>query len=401
MPRAIIIVLDSVGIGHAPDAADYGDAGANTLGSVFAACRTGRGDREGLRSGALQLPHLTRLGLMRVAGLGEAGPAPSTLHGAAVETSHGKDTPSGHWEIAGAPVHFAWGTFPDTQPALPASLVRQIMDDSRIPGILGDRRASGTEILRAFGEESIASGKPILYTSADSVLQIAAHETHFGLDRLMALCAAARTHCDPLNIARVIARPFTGETADSFERTAGRRDFSVAPPSETLLDRVQANGGTTWAVGKIADIFSHRGIGKILKGDGNMALVDATLAAIRQAGDGDLVFANLIDFDMLFGHRRDVPGYAAALEAFDARIPQIEAALEPGDLCILTADHGCDPSFAGTEHTRERVPVLGFGPGIAGADIGVRESFADIGASAAVHLGLDPGRFGTAFVQTA
>ncbi|MER0238709.1 phosphopentomutase [Fulvimarina sp. MAC8] len=398
MPRAVIIVLDSVGIGGAPDAAEFGDEGANTLGSIFLASKDGKGDRAGLREGPLQLPNLTRLGLMHVAGLDDGQQRPEALHGLAREISRGKDTPSGHWEIAGVPVPFEWGTFPDTEPSLPPSLVRQIMDDTRIPGILGDKRASGTDILRELGEESVRSGKPILYTSSDSVLQIAAHEEHFGLDRLMTLCEAARKHCDPLNIARVIARPFRGESAENFKRTANRRDFSVPPPGETILDTAQTSGRRVYGIGKIADIFAHRGVDVSIKGDGNMALLDATLDAIERAEDGDLIVSNLVDFDMVYGHRRDIAGYAAALEAFDARIPEIESALRPGDLCIITADHGCDPTFQGTDHTRERVPILGLGPDIEPRDIGERDTFADIGASVAAHLGLKPGRFGTSFL---
>lgn len=398
MPRAIIIVLDSVGIGGAPDAAEFGDAGADTLGSIVRAAREGDADRPGLREGSLQLPNLARLGLFHIVGDNVGRDTPEAIHGSAREVSRGKDTPSGHWEIAGVPVPFEWGIFPDTEPSLPPSLVAQIMDDTRIPGILGDKRASGTEILKELGEDSIRTGKPIFYTSSDSVLQIAAHEDHFGLDRLMALCEVARKHCDPLNIARVIARPFRGEDRATFKRTANRRDFSVPPPGETILDKAHAAGRTVYGIGKIADIFAHRGVGVSIKGDGNMALVDATLDAIARAEDGDLILSNLVDFDMIYGHRRDVAGYAAALEAFDARLPEIESALSSGDLCIITADHGCDPTFRGTDHTRERVPIIGFGPDIEARDIGERETFADIGASVAAHLGLAPGRFGTSFL---
>ncbi|WP_040489716.1 phosphopentomutase [Fulvimarina pelagi] len=398
MPRAVLIVLDSVGIGGAPDAAEFGDEGSDTLGSVIKAARAGNADRAGLRSGPLHLPHLARIGLFHAAGHRYDADEPEALYGCASEISRGKDTPSGHWEIAGVPVPFEWGTFPDTEPSLPRSLVRQIMDDTHIPGILGDKRASGTEILIELGEESVRTGKPILYTSSDSVLQIAAHEDHFGLARLMGLCEVARKHCNPLNIARVIARPFRGEHAADLKRTANRRDFSVPPPGETVLDTARAAGRTVFGIGKIADIFAHRGVDVSLKADGNMALVDATLEAIGRADDGDLVVSNLVDFDMVYGHRRDIAGYAAALEAFDRRVPEIESALRWGDLCIVTADHGCDPAFRGTDHTRERVPILGFGPGIEPRDIGTRETFADIGASIAAHLGLKAGRYGTSFL---
>jgi len=397
MTRAVLIVLDSFGIGGAADAAAFGDEGADTFGHIHDAAARGEADRAGLRQGPLRLPHMERLGLLQAAGRA-AGGEPQGLWGSAAEISRGKDTPSGHWEIAGVPVLFDWGYFPRTIPCFPPELIAEIQDDTGIPGILGDCHASGTEIIERFGEESIRSGKPIVYTSSDSVLQIAAHETHFGLDRLYDLCAAARRHVDPLNIGRVIARPFTGETPDSFRRTANRRDYSVPPPEATVLDRAVTAGRRVIGIGKIGDIFAHQGVSEVRKGDGNMALFDAMLGALGDAGDGDLVFANFVDFDMIYGHRRDVPGYAGALEAFDARLPELEAALRPGDLVILTADHGCDPTYPGTDHTREHVPILGFGPGIPPRPIGLRSSFADIGESVAAHLGLPAGRHGRSFL---
>jgi phosphopentomutase len=392
------MVLDSFGIGGARDADTFGDAGADTFGHILAAANSGAADRKDLRRGPLALPNLRRLGLYRAAGYDDAEPAEAGLYGSAGEVSRGKDTPSGHWEIAGVPVRFDWGYFPRTVPALPASLIQQIIDDSGIPGILGDRHASGTEIIAELGEESVATGRPIFYTSADSVLQIAAHEDHFGLERLYDLCAIVRRHVDPLNIGRVIARPFIGEDSPSFRRTANRRDYSVPPPEPTVLDRAVAAGRKVIAIGKIGDIFAGKGISEVRKADGNMALFDAMLGAIEDAADGDLVFANFVDFDMLHGHRRDVAGYAAALEAFDARLPELEARLRPGDLAIITADHGCDPTWAGTDHTRENVPVLAFGPGVAPRAIGHRETFADIGESVAAHLKLPAGRHGTSFL---
>ncbi|BCP56143.1 phosphopentomutase [Kaistia sp. 32K] len=411
MPRAILIVLDSVGIGGAPDASAYGDEGANTIGHIAAACAEGRGDRAGLRQGPLTLPNLSRLGLGAAAegasgswpaGLAAPGPR-NAIHGHAAEISNGKDTPSGHWEIAAVPVPFDWGYFPETEPCFPASLTEAMIREGELPGILGNKHASGTTILAELGEEHIRTGKPICYTSADSVLQIAAHETHFGLDRLYALCETVRRLVDPLKIGRVIARPFLGETAETFERTGNRRDYAVNPPEPTLLDRVVASGGRTLAIGKIGDIFAHQGISEVTKAAGNRALTDATLKAISRAAPGDLVIANLVDFDTLYGHRRDVAGYAAALEAFDARVPEIEAALAPGDLVVITADHGCDPTWRGSDHTREQVPILAFGRdanglGLAGKDIGARTSFADIGETLAAHLGLAPGPHGRSFL---
>ncbi|MCP3056994.1 phosphopentomutase [Aurantimonas marianensis] len=397
MARAILMVLDSFGIGGARDAASFGDAGADTFGHILAAAERGEADRDGLRSGPLALPNLRRFGLYRAAARsstdGVAG-----LWGSAGEVSNGKDTPSGHWEIAGVPVLFDWGYFPREIPAFPASLIQQIVDDSQIPGVLGQCHASGTEIIAELGEESVRTGKPIFYTSTDSVLQIAAHETHFGLERLYDLCAIARRHVDPLNIGRVIARPFVGETAQDFRRTANRRDYSVPPPEPTLLDRAVDAGRRVIAIGKIGDIFAHQGISEVRKGDGNDALFDAMLCALDDAKDGDLIFANFVDFDMLYGHRRDVAGYAAALEAFDAHLPELEARLRPGDIAVLTADHGCDPTWRGSDHTRENVPVLVFGPDVAPGGIGHRETFADIGESVAAHLGLSAGRHGTSFL---
>ncbi len=406
MTRAIIFVLDSLGIGGAEDAGLFGDAGADTLGHIAARCAAGRGDRAGLRAGPLRLPNMDRLGLgaaaeastgARPAGLTHAGPARG-FWGYGVETSSGKDTPSGHWEIAGVPVTSHWGYFPDTQPCFPPDLVSAFIARAGVPGILGDKHASGTAILAELGEAHIRTGKPILYTSADSVLQIAAHEVHFGLDRLLELCEIARELVDPLNIGRVIARPFVGETAADFRRTANRRDYTTPPPEPTLLDRLVEAGGKVHAVGKIGDIFAHRGISSLRKATDNMGMFDRALEAVDEAGDGDLVFANFVDFDSEFGHRRDVPGYAAALEAFDRRIPELEAVLRPGDIAVLTADHGNDPTWRGTDHTREHVPILAFGPGLGPGPIGRRETFADIGESVAAHLGLAPGPHGRSFL---
>ena len=406
MARAILCVLDSFGIGGAPDAARFGDEGSDTLGHIASACMRGEGDREGLRSGPLALPNMTALGLARAAQLatgkvpggmdGAAGPV--GIFGTASETSHGKDTPSGHWEIAGVPVAFDWGYFPDTVPTFPSELTQAIIREAGLPGILGDTHASGTVIIAELGEEHVRTGKPICYTSADSVFQIAAHEEHFGLERLYRLCETVRRLVDPYNIGRVIARPFIGDAVSGFERTANRRDYSVLPPEPTLLDRAVAAGRRTLTIGKISDIFAHQGVSEVLKAAGNDALFDRTLEAMDKAGDGDLVFANYIDFDSLYGHRRDVPGYAAALEALDRRLPELMERLRPGDLLILTADHGCDPTWRGTDHTRERVPVIGLLKGSAPKEIGIRDTFADIGETIAAHLGLAPGRHGTSFL---
>ncbi len=406
MARAFLFVLDSFGVGGAPDAAKYNDEGSNTLGHIAQFCASGAADRQGLRDGPLKLPNMSSLGLLHIARMasGEfpAGMAVPErvfgLHGAATEVSRGKDTPSGHWEIAGAPVMFDWGYFPNEDDAFPKDLIEEICEEAKLPGILGNCHASGTDIIQRHGVEHIRSGKPIFYTSTDSVFQVAAHENHFGLQRLLDLSQIVRKRLDALNIGRVIARPFVGETPATFERTGNRRDFSVPPAQDTLLDRLIAAERKVLAVGKVGDIFAHRGVSQVMKANGNNALMDRTLEAIDQAADGDLVFTNFVDFDMLYGHRRDVAGYAAALEEFDRRLPEVHARMKPGDLLVMTADHGCDPTWRGTDHTRERVPVMALGPGIRARDIGIRQTYADIGETIAAHLRIPAGKYGRSFL---
>ena len=403
MPRALLIVLDSVGIGGADDAAAYGDAGADTVGHIAEACARGEGDRAGLRAGPLALPNLARLGLGLAceASTGRIPPnlaPPGRLAGAwgfGVETSRGKDTPSGHWEIAGVPVDFDWGYFPNSQPAFPRELTEALIREARLPGLLGNRHASGTAILDVCGAEHIATGKPIAYTAVDSVFQIAAHEETFGLERLYEVCGIARKLCEPYRVGRVIARPFLGSPGTGFVRTAHRRDFAAPPPKDTILDLLTQAGRPVETIGKIGDIFGHRGTGHELKCYGNDACLDAALERFARLPDGGLVFANLVDFDTEYGHRRDVAGYAAALEAFDARVPVIMAALGPRDLAVITADHGNDPTWRGTDHTREHSPILAFGPGVQPSSIGRRATFADIGGTIAAHLGIARPHAGT------
>lgn len=403
MARAILIVLDSVGCGGAEDAAAYGDAGADTLGHIAQACAEGRGDREGLRSGPLHIPNLARLGLSHACEASAGRPlagvprpeAPQGRYGYGVEISQGKDTPSGHWEIAGCPVPFKWGYFTALTNSFPPELVAAIIREGALPGILGNKHASGTAVIDELAEEHIATGKPICYTSVDSVLQIAAHEEHFGLERLYALCKTVRVLVDPLKIGRVIARPFVGSRQTGFTRTGNRKDFAIPPPDETILDRLAAKGRPIATIGKIGDIFAHRNTGEELKPFGNAAMFAAALDAFGRLPDGGFCFVNLVDFDTEYGHRRDIPGYAAALEAFDRELPKLEALLRPGDLAIVTADHGNDPSWPGTDHTREHVPILAFGPGLPGQPLGRRESFADIAATLGEWLGIGavgPGR---------
>jgi phosphopentomutase len=403
MARAILIVLDSVGCGGAEDAAAYGDEGSDTLGHIAQACAEGRGDREGLRSGPLHIPNLARLGLSHACEASTGRPlagvprpeAPQGRYGYGVEVSQGKDTPSGHWEIAGCPVPFKWGYFTALENTFPPDLVAAIIREGALPGILGNKHASGTAVIDELAEEHIRTGKPICYTSVDSVLQIAAHEEHFGLERLYGLCKKVRVLVDPLRIGRVIARPFVGTKETGFTRTGNRKDFAIPPPDETILDRLTAQARPVVTVGKIGDIFAHRSTGEEIKPFGNAAMFAAALEAFEQLPDGGFCFVNLVDFDTEYGHRRDIPGYAAALEAFDRELPKLEALLRPGDLAILTADHGNDPSWPGSDHTREHVPILAFGPGVAAGTIGRRENFGDIAATLGKWLGVGavgPGR---------
>ncbi|WP_282608083.1 phosphopentomutase [Pelagibius sp. Alg239-R121] len=406
MTRAFILVMDSFGLGATADAPTFGDQGANTLGHIAQACDEGKADVANGRQGPLRLPNLARLGL-GLAAEESAGQPPAGFakpdhitgaYGHAAERSFGKDTPSGHWEMAGVPVEYDWGFFPKETPTFPAALTDALIARCNLSGVLGNCHASGTEIIAELGEEHIRSGKPIVYTSADSVFQVAAHETHFGLERLYELCRIAKELVDDYNIGRVIARPFVGEDAASFQRTGNRRDLTTPPPSATLLDRLKNEGAEVIAIGKIADIFAHRGMTKTVKANGNDALFEATLAETRTAPEGSLVFTNFVDFDTLFGHRRDVAGYATALEDFDRLLPNFESLLRPGDLAVITADHGCDPTWPGSDHTREHVPVLAFGPDIQPGSLGRRSTFADIGQTLARHLGIAPLDHGTDFL---
>lgn len=406
MAKAYLFVLDSFGIGGAPDAEEFGDEGSNTLGHIAEQCALGKADKDGVRSGPLKVPNMERLGLgfaaREACGQLPAGFDPDVKTNGrwanAVEVSRGKDTPSGHWEIAGVPVLFEWGYFPPEFPSFPEPLIAEFLKQAKLPGILGNKAASGIPIIKELGEEHIRSGMPICYTSADSVFQIAAHETHFGLERLQEICQIARKLVDPYNIGRVIARPFVGETPEDFERTGNRRDYSVPPPEPTLLDRAKADRRAVIAIGKISDIYAHQGITDVRKAHGNAALFDTTLKAISAAVDGDFIFTNFVDFDMLYGHPRDVIGYAAALEYFDNRLPEVTSQMRKGDLLILTADHGNDPTWRGTDHTREQVPVMVWSPGMKTGYCGQLPTFADIGETIAEHLGLHKGKYGKSFL---
>lgn len=388
MARAFLVVMDSVGIGGAPDAGDYfngdvPDTGANTLGHIADACAEGRAD-EG-RSGPLKLPHLGALGLWNALALaGGETPEPGP-YGAATEVSRGKDTPSGHWELAGVPVPWDWHYFPDAQPAFPDHVVLAVCQAAGVAGILGNCHASGTDIIDAQGAAHIETGFPICYTSADSVFQIAAHETHFGPDRLLALCEAVAPLLHDMRVGRVIARPFVGAPG-AFQRTAHRRDYAITPPAPVLSNWVQDAGRRVYGVGKVGDIFSMQGFDEIRKGP-DADLMRHLGDLVDTAAEGSLTFANFVEFDSLYGHRRDVAGYARHLEWFDAALGALLARLRPEDKLVLTADHGNDPTWVGTDHTRERVPVLVAGGD--GAPLGLI-GFADVAAIVARHLNVRP-----------
>jgi len=397
MKRAIILVMDSFGIGASADADKFGDVGANTFGSIA---------RVRAKTSPINLPNLANLGLFRAA-QESCGEFPAGCnddadvvggYGYAREISSGKDTPSGHWEIAGVPVLFDWGYFNKTSDTFPRDLLQNFIDRAELPGVLGNCHASGTEIIAELGDEHMRTGKPIVYASADSVFQIACHEETFGLERLYKICDIARELVDEHNIGRVIARPFIGKSSADFQRTGNRRDLTVLPPAPTVLDKLADSGGEVISVGKISDIYAHQGITQKVKATGNAALFDATLDAIRSAPDRSIVFTNFVDFDMLYGHRRDVEGYANALEYFDARLPELLELLQEGDLLILTADHGCDPTWPGSDHTREHIPVLAWGAGVKAGSLGQRETFADIGQSVASHFDLSPMDYGESFL---
>lgn len=378
MSRVFLTVLDAVGAGEAPDAADYGDVGANTLGHVIAACQP-------------KLPNMAALGLGGIPGTGYSWDGPVTgAFGRATEQSKGKDTTSGHWEIAGVRVETAFPTFPD---GFPVSFM-EAYEKAIGHKCIGNKTASGTAILEELGAEHLKNHTPIVYTSADSVFQIACHEELFPPEKLYEFCRIAREMLQgELGVGRVIARPFVGEPG-TFKRTGNRRDFSLPPCGRTLLNAVQDAGMESIGVGKIEDIFAHEGLTQSDHAAGNPACMDALIRFMEKDFDG-LCFTNLVDTDSVYGHRNDPEGFAGALEAFDARLPEMTALLRPGDLMIITADHGCDPCFIqSTDHTREYIPILAWTPGMkAGVDLGTRATYADIGATCAEWLGL-PERFG-------
>ena len=393
MSRAFLIVMDSVGIGGAPDAGEFfndgvPDTGANTVLHIAQACADGRAE-EG-RSGPLRLPTLDALGLGAAVKLacGETAPGltatPTGRWAAATEVSPGKDTPSGHWELAGCPVPWDWTYLPNTTPSFPDDVTQKIKELAGTDGIYGNCHSNGIKVIEAFGADHLKTGWPICYTSADSVLQIAAHEEVFGLDRLLKLCADLAPMLHDRRIGRVIARPFIGSEGN-FERTTNRKDYAIAPPAPVLTNWVQDAGQPVIAIGKIGDIFSMSGIDEVHKG-ADADLMQHLETQIDTAPDGALIFANFVEFDSKYGHRRDVSGYARALEWFDVEIGKLLPRLKPDDLLLITADHGNDPTWVGTDHTRERVPVLVAGAGT--GEIG-HVGFVDVAATIAAHLGVN------------
>lgn len=405
MNRVFIMMLDSFGIGGAEDAEKFGDKGANTLGHIAECCFHRLAEES--RTGKLHLPNMEKLGLglamQQSCGELPLGfqAEPELIGGYAVgkEISSGKDTTSGHWEVAGVPVLFDWGLFPDKQNSFPKALLDSIVKKAGLSGYLGNCHSSGTLILDQLGEQHIQTGLPIFYTSADSVFQIACHEQHFGLQKLYELCQIVREELDEYNIGRVIARPFIGEKAGKFQRTGNRRDYSVPPPSQTVLQKlIEEKQGQVVSVGKIADIYAHTGISKKVKATGLVELFDRTLEEVKSAVENSLVFTNFVNFDADFGHRRDVSGYARGLEYFDRRLPELLSLIQPQDLLIITADHGCDPTWQGTDHTRENISILLYGCNVPPHFLGKRETFADIAQTIADYFALSPMNYGKAIL---
>lgn len=373
--RVCLVVLDSAGIGEMPDAAAWGDAGADTLGHI-------------LESRTVNIPNLQKLGLGNITSLKGLRPidSPTGSFGKCTLKSDGKDTTTGHWEMAGIILKQGFPKFPD---GFPPRIIDEFVTQAKVPGILGNIPASGTEIIKDLGEEHIRTGKPIVYTSADSVFQIAAHEEIVPIDRLYEICEIARNilHGDD-EVARVIARPFLGSTADNFKRTENRHDYAVPPPAGNLLPLLQDAGLDVVCIGKIASIYDGMGVTEDLTAKNNEQIIDVTIAALKNDSRG-IIFSNLVDFDMLYGHRRDTEGYARALEHFDSRLPEIIGALEPDDLLIMTADHGNDPTYPGSDHTREYVPLLVYGKSAkGGVALGTRQSLSDIGQTIAENFDL-------------
>lgn len=405
MGRVGVLILDSFGIGKGADAVDFGDEGADTLGHIAEVFleKKGRG---------LSLPFMESLGLLEAyrenhgvfpVGMGSSWEGVERLScsfGVASEISSGKDTPSGHWEMMGVPVMRAWGTFPQKTGSFPPKILAAIEQTSGVKGFLGNCHASGTEIIDKLGQKHMDTGKPIYYTSIDSVFQVACHEARFGLERLYKLCQCAREILYSYRVGRVIARPFVGDGIKGFERTGNRRDYTLAPPSPTLLDKWKASGRQVIGIGKIGDIFAHRGLTREVRASGHAALWQATRDVWHSCSSGSqaLIMANFVDFDAVYGYRRDALGYGEALEAFDRELGCFLEEVGSDDTLILTADHGNDPTWQGMDHTRESVPVLWYPPRREGIDNwGKRASFCDLAETLAQMAGLSPFSNGASF----
>jgi len=398
MSRAFLVVMDSVGCGGAPDAKGFGDEGANTLGNILLTCD--EGGAEIGRKGALYLPNLTSLGLGSVLQLSTGNKSktlteePKGLWGVAREQSLGKDTPTGHWELCGVILPWEWHYFTNKEVSFPKQIIDLIKEESKCDGVLGNCHASGIQIIEKFAAQHLITGWPICYTSADSVLQIAAHEESYGLERLRALCSKIAPDLHAMKVGRVIARPFVGNVIDGFTRTINRQDFSFQPPSETLCDWAFKAGREVNALGKISDIFPVEGMTSVGKGSDKELMLQLN-DLLHYAGDGSLNLINFVEFDSLYGHRRDVAGYARHLEWFDFELTNLLKKVKPDDLIIFTADHGNDPTWMGIDHTREQVPVLGVGAGIKA--IG-QVNFIDVAASIACFLGIKNKGNGVSFL---
>lgn len=391
--KGILIVLDAVGIGGATDANDFADMGADTLGNIKKECIKGRANFS--RFGQLNIPNLASLGIYASHAVAQDYYSENqnffcsknASFACASEISKGKDTPTGHWELAGLPLMWNWKYFENKLKSFSEDQIKPIINKFSLTGILGNCHSSGTEIIKKYGEEHILSLKPIFYTSKDSVVQIACHENIFGLKKLYELCEFSAKVFHPLKVGRVIARPFLGDNSGTFFRTKNRKDYTFPPPNKTLCDLVVENNRSCHAIGKIADIFSNRGISTSVSGLSDDALFYKMIDVIKKAKNGDLIFANFVEFDSLYGHRRDVAGFAAALERFDLKLVKLLEIINPNDFLIITADHGNDPTFKGTDHTREKVPVLMVGNYAQKGNNG-NIVFSDVGATMAAFLNL-------------
>ena len=385
MGRINIIVLDSFGVGELPDAHEYGDEGSNTLEGIY-------------NNYKLNLPNLKKIGLYNIVGLNisEKEENPIGCFGKATEISKGKNSPVGHWEMSGAITEVAFSTFPN---GFPEDLLEKVSKEANIPGFICNEKGSGTDLLKKYGEESVKTRKPIVYTSADSVFQIAAHEDVYPIDELYRICKVARKVIDEgnYNIGTVIARPFVGTANDNYKRTYNRRDFEATTFAKTMLDVLTENGRTVYAIGKIEDLFVGRGITDSVHTEGNADGIEKNILAIKNS-NYDLIFTNLVDFDMLYGHRNDVEGYGKALEYFDSKLPEIIENLKQDDILIITADHGCDPSTPSTDHSREYIPVIVYGKSLkSNIDLGIRKTYADISATVLDYFDLENLKYGTSF----